>query len=132
MILELASELTRAPGTLRTLTINSAYSHDDFSYDLFLQHDIVQQCTQSAPLLCEISIGRVFRWVPEISGHIGDVIEPAVPSWKPKVVDKDALTKMVTSWRAREYVTDFDGFLRNLYTDELAIGALNLWQAGFV
>jgi hypothetical protein len=84
------------------------------------------------PSLSEISIGRVFRWDHEIYGHVGDVIEPALRSWKPRVVDKDALTKMVTSWRAREHVTDFDGFLRNLYTDELAIGALNLWQAGFV
>jgi hypothetical protein len=132
IIPELVSELARASGTLRTLSIDTVcYDHHKFRFDLSVQHDIVLRCAQSTPSLSEISLGSVFRWVPERAGGSAGATAPAARGWRPRVVDKDALTKMVAGATAQKYVKDFDGFLRRLYADEIEAGALDPRQAGF-
>jgi hypothetical protein len=125
------SELTRASGTLRTLSIDTSGSYAQPWLNLSAQHGIVLQCVQSAPSLSEITLGSFFRWVPERVEGIQDVTEPAARVWRPRVVDKHKLNLMVTKFNAQEFVADFDGFLRHLYMQELVTGAVDPWLAGF-
>jgi hypothetical protein len=128
----LVSELTRASATLRTLSFDLHRSYLELGFNLSVQYGYVFQFSQSVPSLSDISLGSVFRWVPERVGETSDVMEPDARVWRPRVVDKGALTKVITNPTAEEHVTDFDDFLHHLYAHEIAMGAVDPQRAGFV